>query len=67
MATITITAPLLTVADVARLLSVSEFTVRRKIVAGELEAFRTGLDRRAPYRIEPGAVERFLQPGRRTA
>jgi excisionase family DNA binding protein len=62
-----ISQPLLTIPELARFLSVSEKTVRRRILAGELEAVRVGRDPRAPYRIDRAAVERFLQPGRRTA
>ena len=62
-----ISEPLLTVHDVARLLRVSGKTVRRRIAAGELDAVRTGRDPRAPYRVEPAAVERLLHGGRKQA
>ena len=56
------TAPsrLLTVAETARLLNVSEVTVRRRIQAGELEAVRVGSA--DVIRIEPEAVAACLQP-----
>lgn len=51
--------PLLTVAEVARILRVSNMTVYRLIKAGELPALRVGKN----YRIRESELETFLSAG----
>lgn len=51
--------PLLTVAEVADVLRVSNMTVYRLIKAGELTALRVGKN----YRIPQAELERFLATG----
>lgn len=55
---------MLTVADVAARLRVPEQAVRRWLRDGRLEGIRLG-GTKAGWRIEPAAVERFLEQGRR--
>ena len=47
------TTALLTVADAARTLGVSDQTIYRLIGSGELRALRVGFGPRAQYRIDP--------------
>lgn len=54
---------LLTVTDVAAQLKVPEQAVRRWLREGRLEGIRLG-GTKAGWRIEPEAVERFLDQGR---
>lgn len=51
-------APLLTLAEVADILSLSHRSVRRLVLAGELEVVQVG-----PHspRIPPASVSRFIQ------
>lgn len=56
------TAPLLTIPDVAARLNVSERTVRAWVAAGRLAVVRLGP---RCVRIEPGEVERLVVEGRR--
>ncbi len=51
---------LLTVGQVARRLSVSVDTVRRRIRSGELRAVRLGGNERAPLRVDPVELEQWL-------
>ena len=51
--------PLLTVAEVAEVLRVSNMTVYRLIKAGELSALRVGKN----YRIRESELEAFLSAG----
>lgn len=51
---------LLTIEETAARLRQSPATVRRKIREGELPAIRVGSGPRAPYRIDPVELERFL-------
>ena len=51
--------PLLGIAEVARLLSVSKITVRRKVSAGELPCIR--LSKSGPMRFDLRDVERFVE------
>ena len=51
--------PLLTVAEVAQVLRVSNMTVYRLIKAGELPALRVGKN----YRIREGDLEAYLATG----
>jgi excisionase family DNA binding protein len=53
------TGPLLTVAEVAHVLRVSNMTVYRLIKAGELPALRVGKN----YRIRESELEAFLSAG----
>lgn len=55
---------MLTVADVAAQLKVPEQAVRRWLRDGRLEGIRLG-GTKAGWRIDPEAVERFLEQGRR--
>jgi excisionase family DNA binding protein len=55
----TLAGPLLTVAEVARLLRVSNMTVYRLIKAGELPALRVGKN----YRIREADLQAFLAVG----
>jgi excisionase family DNA binding protein len=52
--------PLLKVAEVAERLSISESTVRRLIVTGELPAHRLGAGPQPPVRVDPKALEAWL-------
>jgi excisionase family DNA binding protein len=54
-----ITGPLLTVAEVAGVLRVSNMTVYRLIKAGDLPALRVGKN----YRIRESELEAFLSAG----
>ena len=54
-----ITGPLLTVAEVAEVLRVSNMTVYRLIKGGELAALRVGKN----YRIRESELEIFLSAG----
>lgn len=56
------TAPLLTIHDVAERLNVSERTVRAWVAAGRLAVVRLGP---RCVRIEPDEVERLVMEGRR--
>ena len=53
--------PLLTVADVARRVRVSEETVRRWLRAGQLRGLRLG-GTKLGYRIRAADLDRFLTP-----
>jgi len=54
--------PLIGIAEVAKLLSVSKITVRRKVSAGELPCVR--LTKGGPLRFTLADVERFIQQHR---
>jgi excisionase family DNA binding protein len=54
-----LTGPLLTVAEVAEVLRVSNMTVYRLIKAGDLPALRVGKN----YRIRESELEAFLSAG----
>ncbi len=54
-----LTGPLMTVAEVAEVLRVSNMTVYRLIKAGELPALRVGKN----YRIREGDLEAYLETG----
>lgn len=54
-----LTGPLLTVAEVAEVLRVSNMTVYRLIKAGELPALRVGKN----YRIRESELEAYLAAG----
>ena len=58
--------PLYTVAETAKILNVSEKTVRRLIEDGLLRAIslRRGDDRRGPVRIAPADLEDFIRDHR---
>ena len=51
-------SPLIGIAEVARLLSVSKITIRRLVGAGELPVIR--LSKGGPLRFDPRDVERFI-------
>ena len=51
--------PLLGIAEVARLLSVSKITVRRKVSTGELPCIR--LTKGGPMRFDLRDIERFVE------
>lgn len=55
-----ITEPLLSVNEVARLLSMHPSTVRKLIYAKELRAIQAGTGRRG-YRIERKALQNYLE------
>ncbi len=55
-------APLLNIAEVARLLAVSTITVRRKVYDGELPCVR--LTKGGPLRFTQADVEKFIQQHR---
>jgi excisionase family DNA binding protein len=52
-------APLLNIADVAKLLAVSTITVRRKVGTGELRCIR--LTKGGPMRFDLRDLERFVE------
>jgi len=52
-------APLLNIAEVARLLAVSTITIRRKVSAGELRCVR--LTPGGPMRFDVRDVQRFVE------
>lgn len=54
--------PLLSIAEVSKLLAVSVITVRRKVSAGELPCIR--LSKGGPLRFTVADVERFIQQHR---
>jgi excisionase family DNA binding protein len=54
--------PLLSIAEVSKLLAVSVITVRRKVSAGELPCIR--LTKGGPMRFDVRDVERFVQQHR---
>lgn len=54
--------PLLSIAEVARLLAVSKITVRRLVHGGELACIR--LSKGGPLRFTVADVERFIQQHR---
>jgi excisionase family DNA binding protein len=54
-------SPLLTPAEVARILNATPFSVRRWVQSGELEAIRLGSGPNARYRIPEDAVEKFVR------
>ncbi len=56
----TFTHNVFTVAEVAKTLRVSDETIRRKIIAGELEAIEVSSKPRKTYRIAPYALVRWL-------
>jgi excisionase family DNA binding protein len=56
--------PLLTVADVAELLAIPQHTVRQIIRHRDLPAVNVGTPRRPIYRVEPAALEAFLEQRR---
>jgi excisionase family DNA binding protein len=51
-------SPLLGIGDVAKLLSVSKITIRRKVSAGELPCVR--LTKGGPMRFDLRDIERFI-------
>jgi len=51
--------PLLSIAEVSKLLAVSVITVRRKVSSGELPCVR--LTKGGPLRFTQADVERFIQ------
>jgi excisionase family DNA binding protein len=51
--------PLLGIAEVARLLSVSKITVRRKVSAGELPCIR--MSKGGPMRFDLRDIEKFVE------
>lgn len=51
--------PLIDIAEVARLLSVSKITVRRKVTTGELPCVR--LTKGGPMRFDLRDVEKFIE------
>jgi excisionase family DNA binding protein len=57
---ITFTNQVFTIAEVAKVLRVSDETIRRKIIAGELEAIEVSSKPRKTYRIAPYALVRWL-------
>lgn len=52
----------LTPEEVGRRLAVSPASVRRWIVAGQLDAVRLGNGNLARYRLTPEAVDEFVRP-----
>jgi excisionase family DNA binding protein len=58
----TSTSQVFTIAEIARVLRVSDETIRRKIVAGELEAVEVSSSPRKTYRILDYALVRWLGP-----
>ncbi len=56
----TFTHNVFTIAEVAKVLRVSDETIRRKIIAGELEAIEVSSKPRKTYRIAPYALVRWL-------
>lgn len=54
--------PLLGIAEVAKLLSVSKITIRRKVSAGELPCVR--LTKGGPLRFTLADIEKFIQQHR---
>jgi excisionase family DNA binding protein len=56
----TFTNQVFTIAEVAKVLRVSDETIRRKIIAGELEAIEVSKKPRKIYRIPPYALVRWL-------
>ena len=54
--------PLLGISDVAKLLSVSKITIRRKVSTGELPCIR--LTKGGPMRFDLRDVEKFVQEHR---
>ncbi len=58
----TSTGQVFTIAEVARVLRVSNETIRRKIISGELEAVEVSSTPRKTYRIHPRAIVRWLGP-----
>jgi excisionase family DNA binding protein len=58
--TIASTGQVFTVAEIAKVLRVSDETIRRKIVAGELEAIEVSSTPRKTYRIPEYALVRWL-------
>jgi excisionase family DNA binding protein len=54
--------PLLGIDEVARLLSVSKMTIRRKVSAGELPCIR--LSKGGPMRFDLRDVEKFVEQHR---
>ena len=51
--------PLLNIAEVSKLLSVSKITIRRKVSAGELPCIR--LSKGGPMRFDLRDVEKFVE------
>ena len=51
--------PLLSIADVAKLLAVSTITVRRKVSSGELPCIR--LTKGGPMRFDLRDIEKFVE------
>ena len=51
---------LLTVAEAAEILRVSEDTIRRRVAAAELPAYRTGSGPRCPLRIKAGDLSHYI-------
>ncbi|MFC0626116.1 helix-turn-helix domain-containing protein [Kribbella deserti] len=58
---------LLTVEDVAAHLQLTPTHVRRLIRRRELPAINVGAERRPTYRVEPSALQEFLDSRRRAA
>jgi len=59
--TIVVDAVWMTVAEVAKLLSVNEETVRRWVRSGDLPVMRLGADVRSGYRIRRDDVDKFIK------
>jgi excisionase family DNA binding protein len=55
-------SPLLGIAEVARLLSVSKITIRRLVNGGELPCIR--LSKGGPLRFDPKDLEKFISDHR---
>lgn len=53
---------LLSISEVARLLSVSPYTVRRWVHCGRVEAVKLGRGKRVYYRVPTSAVRALLEP-----
>ncbi|NBW13470.1 MAG: DNA-binding protein [Caulobacteraceae bacterium] len=60
----TSTAPLLTATQVAERLAISTTAVYSLCDSGELPAFRIGCGKKKRFRVDPRAVEEFLERSR---
>jgi excisionase family DNA binding protein len=61
MSTSTQVRPLLKVGEVAERLNLSESTVRRRIEMAEIPALRLGAGPQSPVRVDPAALEAWLE------